>query len=96
MTPFPHFTFIVVIQLNKRKRKLKIKIENDLAILPSHDILTCCKKVEFTSQHKEPVPLPDIVNEKEKYKVEEIRGHQKKRRGTQFLIHWKGYRNEHN
>jgi len=38
VTLFPHSTFIVVIQLNKRKRKLKIKIENDLAILPSHDI----------------------------------------------------------
>jgi len=31
------FIFIVVIQLNKSKKKLKIKIENDLAVLPSHD-----------------------------------------------------------
>jgi len=31
--------FIVLIQLNKRKWKWKMKIENDLAILPSHDRL---------------------------------------------------------
>jgi len=43
--------------------------------------------VEFTSQHKEPAPLPDIINEEEKYEVEEIRGHCKKEREIQFLIH---------
>jgi len=37
VTPFPCFTFIVVIQLNKWKWKLKMKIENNLVILPSHD-----------------------------------------------------------
>ena len=37
MTPFPYFAFIVVIQLNKRKRKLKMKIENNLAVLLSHN-----------------------------------------------------------
>jgi len=51
--------------------------------------------VEFTSQHKDLVPLPDIINEEEEYEVEEIRGHCKKGRETQFLIHWKGYGNEH-
>jgi len=39
MTLFLCFTFIVVIQLNKRKRKLKMKIENNLAVLLSHDSL---------------------------------------------------------
>jgi len=45
--------------------------------------------VEFTSQHKDPAPPPDIINEKEEeeYEVEEIRGHHKKERGTQFLVH---------
>jgi len=38
--------------------------------------------VEFASQHKDLAPLPDIINEKEEYKVEEIRGHRKKGRGT--------------
>jgi len=52
--------------------------------------------VEFVSQHKDPAPPPDIVNKEEEYKVEEIRRHRKKGRRTQFLIHWKGYRNEHN
>jgi len=51
--------------------------------------------VEFTSQHKNLVPLPDIINEEEEYEVEEIRRHRKKERRTQFLIHWKGYGNEH-
>ena len=48
----------------------------------NEDLLTHCKKVEFTSQHKDPVPPPDIINEEEEYEVEEIRGHCKKERGT--------------
>jgi len=43
--------------------------------------------VEFSSQHKDPAPLPDIINEEEEYEVEEIRGYRKKGRGTQFLIY---------
>ena len=61
----------------------------------NEDLLTRCKKVEFASQHKDPASSPDIVNEEEEYEVEEIREHCKKGRGIQFLIYWKGYRNEH-
>jgi len=43
--------------------------------------------VEFSSQYKDPAPLPDIINEEEEYEVEEIRGYRKKGRGTQFLIY---------
>ena len=41
-------------------------------------------------------PSLDIINEEEEYEVEEIRKHRKKGWGTQFLIYWKGYRDEHN
>ena len=41
-------------------------------------------------------PLLNIINKEEKYKVEEIRKYQKKGQGTQFLAHWKRYRDEHN
>ena len=44
----------------------------------------------------EPAPSPDIINEEEEYEVEEIRKHQKKGWGTQFLVYWKGYGDEHN
>ena len=40
-------------------------------------------------------PLPDIINKEEEYEVEEVRKHQKKKWGTQYLVHWKGYGNEH-
>ena len=59
------------------------------------DLLTCCKKAKFTSQHKNPALPPDIINEEEEYEVEEIREHHKKGRGTQSLVYWKGYRNKH-
>ena len=62
----------------------------------NEDLLTRCKKPHFPGQHIEPLPLPDIINEKEEYKVEEIKKHQKQGQGTQFLVHWKGYRDEHN
>ena len=61
----------------------------------SENLLTRYKKMEFASQHKDPAPLPDIIHEEEEYEVEEIRGHCKKGRGIQFLVHWKGYGNEH-
>ena len=62
----------------------------------NEDLLTRCKKAEFASQHKDSAPPPDIINEEKEYKVKEIRGHCKKGRDTQFLVHWKGYGNEHN
>ena len=62
----------------------------------NEDLLTQCKELQFKSQHIELVPLPDIINKKEEYEVKEIRKHQKQGCGTQFLVHWKGYRDEHN
>ena len=43
----------------------------------------------------EPALLLDIINKKEEYEVEEIKKHQKKEQKTQYLVHWKDYRNEH-
>ena len=62
----------------------------------NEDLLTRCKEPQYKSQHMEPAPLPEIINEKEKYEVEEIRKHQKKGQETQYLVYWKGYGNEHN
>ena len=36
-----------------------------------------------------------IINEEEEYEVEEVRKHRKQERRTQYLVHWKGYRDEH-
>jgi len=41
------------------------------------DLLTRCREHQFKKQHMELVPLPDIVNEEEEYKVEEVRNHRK-------------------
>jgi hypothetical protein len=46
---------------------------------------------EFDSQKRPLPPPPNIINDKEEYKIEEIRGHRKQGRGTQYLAHWKGY-----
>ena len=43
----------------------------------------------------DPVPPPTIINEEEKYEVEEVRKHRKQEQGTQYLVHWKGYGDEH-
>ena len=50
---------------------------------------------KFKEQHEEPVPPPMIINEEEKYEIEEVRKHRKRGRGTQYLVHWKDYRDEH-
>jgi len=61
----------------------------------NEDLLTQCKEPQFIEQYMEPAPPPDIINEKEKHEVEEIRKYRKQGRGTQFLVHWKGYGDEH-
>jgi len=43
----------------------------------------------------EPALPSDIINKEEEYEVEEIRKHQKKGQEIQFLVHWKGYGDEH-
>ena len=43
----------------------------------NEDLLTRCMEPKFQSQHKNPAPLPTIINEEEEYKVEEVRKHRK-------------------
>jgi len=42
---------------------------------------------KFKGQHEEPVPLPTIINEEEKYEIEEVRKHQKHERKMQYLVY---------
>ncbi len=41
-------------------------------------------------------PPPTIINEKEEYEVEEVWKHRKCGREIQYLVHQKGYGDEHN
>ena len=50
---------------------------------------------KFQSQHKNPAPLPTIINEEEEYEVKEVWKHRTRGRETQYLVHWKGYGDEH-
>jgi len=61
----------------------------------NEDLLTRCVEPKFKGQHMEPAPPPTIINEEEEYEVEEVRKHRKRGRGTQYLVHWKGYGDEH-
>jgi len=61
----------------------------------NEDLLTKCKESYYQGQHIEPAPPPMIINKEEEYKVEEVQKHRKQGRGTQYLVHWKGYGDEH-
>ena len=52
-------------------------------------------ELKFKGQHEKPASLLIIINKEEEYEVEEVRKHRKHGRGTQYLVHWKGYRDEH-
>ena len=39
---------------------------------------------------------PDIINEEEEYEGEKVWNHRKQEHSIQFLVHQKGYENEHN
>ena len=41
------------------------------------DLLIWCKEPQFTGQHMELVPPPDIINKKEEHEVKEIRKYRK-------------------
>ena len=61
----------------------------------NEDLLTQYVEPKFKEQHEEPAPPPMIINEEEEYKVEKVRKYRKCGRETQYLVHWKGYRDEH-
>ena len=61
----------------------------------NEDLLTWCVEPKFQEQHKDPAPLPTIINEEEEYKVEEVRKYRTQGWGTQYLVHWKGYGDKH-
>ena len=50
---------------------------------------------KFKDQYEKLAPPPMIINKEEEYKVKEVRKHRKWDRGTQYLVHWKGYKNKH-
>ena len=43
----------------------------------NEDLLTRCRELYFKEQYMDPVPQPTIINEEEKYEVEEVRKHRK-------------------
>jgi len=61
----------------------------------NEDLLTRCRELYYKGQHIKPAPPPTIINEEEEYEVEEVRKHRKQGRGTQYLVYWKGYGDEH-
>ena len=61
----------------------------------NEDMLTWYVEPKFKGQHKKLAPPPTIINEEEEYEIEEVRKHWKQGRGVQYLVHWKGYGDEH-
>jgi len=79
--------FTIKEEIGQGAYRLELPEEWAIHNVFNEDLLTRCKKVEFTSQHKDPAPPPNIINEEEEYEVEEIREHRKKGRDTQFLVY---------
>jgi len=75
--------------------QLKLLEEWTIHNVFNKDLLTQCVEPKFKGQYEEPAPLPTIINEEEEYKVEEVRKHRKHGKEMQYLVHWKGYRDEH-
>jgi len=46
----------------------------------NEDLLTQCVEPKFKGQHKELALSPTIINEEEKYEIEEVRKHRKQGR----------------
>ena len=61
----------------------------------NENLLTRCNEPQFKGQHVELAPPLIIINEEEEYEVKEVQKHRKRGRGIQYLVHWKGYKDEH-
>ena len=61
----------------------------------NEDLLTRCREPHYQGQYMELAPSPMIINEEEEYEVEEVWKHKKQKRGIQYLVYWKGYRDKH-
>ncbi len=61
----------------------------------NEDLLIQCREPYFKGQYIDPIPPLEIINEEKEYKVKEVRNHRKQGHSIQFLVHWKGYGNEH-
>ena len=61
----------------------------------NENLLTQCVEPKFQGQHKDPAPLPIIINEEEEYKMKEVWKHRTQGQETQYLVYWKGYGDEH-
>ena len=48
----------------------------------NEDLLTQCVEPKFKGQYEGSAPPPMIINEEEEYKVEKVRKHRKRGRGT--------------
>jgi len=75
--------------------QLKLPEEWMIHNMFNENLLTQCRKLHFKRQHMDSIPLLEIINEEEEYKVEEIKNYRKQEHSTQFLVHWKEYGNEH-
>ena len=62
----------------------------------NRDLLTQCVELKFQSQHMDLVSSPTIINEEEEYEVEKVQKYRTQEQGTQYLVYWKDYRDEHN
>ena len=60
----------------------------------NESLLSPHEKPQYGIQVKPTPPPPEIINEEEEYEVEEVRGHRRRGRGTQYLVHWTGYGDE--
>jgi transposase InsO family protein len=87
--------FVILEDLGKGAYKLELPIGWVIHDVFNENLLTRYHGPEFNSQHMVPPPPPEIVEGEEEYEVEELRGYRKRGRGTQYLVHWKGYGDEH-
>jgi len=87
--------FRITKDIGSRAFQLELLEEWMIHNIFNENLLTQCVKLKFQGQHKDPAPPPIIINEKEEYEIEEVRKHQKRGKGVQYLVYWKGYGDEH-
>jgi hypothetical protein len=89
--------FEVTKKVSQAAYKLKLPTTWKAVYPIFHDsYLMPYRKLVYTSQQPPPHPPPILVDGEPEFKVESVLDERMWRRRLEYLVHWKGYRREHN
>src|ERR1700731_2223797 len=88
--------FVITEKVGKSAYRLNLPISWRIHPVFNETLLTPYTEGKFPNQEKDERPPPELINDHEQYRVEEILKSRKRGCGIQYLVKWEGYPHEDN